>query len=225
MPMSHNKLLRLSTSEARLTRLIEQRLAPDADKDAVDESIWNVFGEEWAIMFTDLSGFSRGVEKFGIIHFLQTIFESERLLIPIIEDNDGILIKAEGDSFLVIFRRCACAVQAAVEMQRVLAGYNVDKEAEEKVLLCLGIGFGKILKIGDADVFGQQVNATSKLGEDTAKSGDILLTSPGKQQYEAEVAAGAKDAGVTFKELEAGPLKGANAWRAEYEVSDPAPAS
>jgi class 3 adenylate cyclase len=54
-------------------------------------------------MFTDLSGFSRNVAKFGIIHFLQTIYESERLLIPIIEDHDGILLKAEGDSLLVIF--------------------------------------------------------------------------------------------------------------------------
>lgn len=219
MPISDNKLLRLSSSEDRLTRLIQQRLAPDADKDAIDESIWNVFGEEWSIMFTDLSGFSRGVEKFGIIHFLQTIYESERLLIPIIEANDGILIKAEGDSFLVIFRRAACAVQAAVEMQRILAGYNMNKEAAEQVLLCLGIGFGRILKIGDADVFGQQVNATSKLGEDTARPGEILLTDSGKRQYEAELAAGADDAGVTFEEMEEGPLTETNSWRAGYEAS------
>jgi hypothetical protein len=56
------------------------RRAPD--KENIDARIWDLFGEEWCVMFTDLSGFSRGVAKFGIIHFLQTIYESERILIP-----------------------------------------------------------------------------------------------------------------------------------------------
>jgi adenylate cyclase len=33
-----------------------------------------------------------------------------------------------------------------------------------------------VLKIGDHDVFGQEVNSASKLGEDIAKSGEILVT-------------------------------------------------
>ena len=51
----------------------------------IDERIWDLFGEEWAVMFTDLSGFSRGVADFGIIHFLQIIYESQRVLIPCID--------------------------------------------------------------------------------------------------------------------------------------------
>jgi adenylate cyclase len=31
------------------------------------------------------------------------------------------------------------------------------------------------LRIGDLDVFGQEVNASSKLGEDTAKAGEIIV--------------------------------------------------
>ena len=45
-------------------------------------------------MFTDLSGFSRQVAAFGIIHFLQVIFEKKRLLLPIVAAHDGILIRA-----------------------------------------------------------------------------------------------------------------------------------
>ena len=37
-------------SEGRLERLIEERLRPDADKDAIDRRIWDLFGERWAIM-------------------------------------------------------------------------------------------------------------------------------------------------------------------------------
>jgi len=36
--------------------------------------------------------------------------------------------------------------------------------------------FGDVLRIGDSDVWGREVNAASKLGEDTAKSGEILVT-------------------------------------------------
>jgi len=182
-----------SASEDRLERLIEDRLKPGADRDKIDNRIWDLFGETWAIMFTDLSGFSRNVAKFGIIHFLQTIYESERLLIPIIEDHDGILLKAEGDSLLVIFRNITKALQASVAMQRTLVAYNKDKTDEEKVLLCVGVGYGKVLRIGDVDVYGHEVNSASKLGEDTANAYEILVTESAKdglvdQSYQFEKA-------------------------------------
>jgi adenylate cyclase len=67
-------------------------------------------------MFTDLAGFSRRVAEFGIIHFLQIIHESQRILVLCIEQFDGILLKTEGDSFLVIYRSAARAVDCAVAM-------------------------------------------------------------------------------------------------------------
>ncbi len=179
--MAYRGMIGASASEDRLEKLIEDRLKPGADKDKIDNRIWDLFGESWAIMFTDLSGFSRNVAKFGIIHFLQTIYESERLLIPIIEDHDGILLKAEGDSLLVIFRNVAKAMSGAIAMQRALLIYNKDKAEEEKVLLCVGIGYGKVLRIGDIDVFGHEVNTASKLGEDTADAYEILVTPPVKE--------------------------------------------
>ncbi|EPG64599.1 adenylate/guanylate cyclase domain-containing protein [Leptospira wolffii] len=174
--MAFKRSIIASASEDRLENLILERLKPGADKERIDQRIWDLFGEVWCIMFTDLSGFSRGVEKFGIIHFLQTIHESERILVPVIEDHDGILLKSEGDSFLVIFRNVAKGLQAAIRMQKELVEYNKNKIPEEKILLCVGLGYGKVLKIGDIDVFGSEVNTASKLGEDTAEAGEILLT-------------------------------------------------
>jgi len=165
-----------SASEDRLGKLIEERLLPGADKKMIDNRIWDLFGEDWCVMFTDLSGFSRGVAQFGIIHFLQTIHESERILIPVIEDHDGILLKTEGDSFLVIFRNVRKAMQCSITMQKTLMKYNENKSDEEKVLLCVGLGYGRVLRIGDTDVFGTEVNAASKLGEESAKAWEILVT-------------------------------------------------
>ena len=166
----------LRSSEDRLWDLISERTRPGADVAAVDRKVWDLFGETWAVMFTDLSGFSRQVEKFGILHFLQIIHEHKVILNPIIAEHDGILIKVEADSLIVIFRRTASAIRCAVKMQRTLALVNASRPPETEVLLCVGIGHGDILRIGDIDIFGREVNAASKLGEDTAKAREILLT-------------------------------------------------
>jgi adenylate cyclase len=174
--MSVRRTIAHSASEDRLFNLIQERLADGADKAEIDGRIWDLFGEEWCIMATDLSGFSRGVAEFGIIHFLQTIYESERLLVPVVNAHDGILLKMEGDSFLVIFRNVQKALRAAVEMQRKLAIYNTTRVPAEHVLLGVGLGYGRVLRIGDEDVYGVQVNAAYLLGEDTAKANEVLIT-------------------------------------------------
>lgn len=184
----------LKTSEDRLWALIEER-SKMQDPAAVDQRIWDLFGETWAVMFTDLSGFSRHVESFGILHFLQIIHEHKLLLDPVIGAHDGILIKTEADSLLIIFRRTASAVKCAVHMQRVLHRFNEQRAPEVQVLLCVGIGYGPILRIGDKDVFGQQVNAASKLGEDTAKANEILVTQAAKESA-------GELAGVSYQRLE-----------------------
>lgn len=165
-----------SASQLRLDKLMEERLKPGANTEKIDAQIWDLFGEDWAIMFTDLSGFSRNVEKFGIIHFLQIIYESQRLFVPLIDENDGILIKSVGDSLMVIFRKVEKAVDCAIAMQKAAKVYNQDKAAENQILLAIGLGYGRILKIGDADIFGAEVNAASKLGEDIGEAWEILGT-------------------------------------------------
>src|SRR3981189_1296137 len=117
----------LKGSESRLWTLIEERTRAGADTKRIDQRIWDLFGEEWSIMFTDLSGFSRQVAKFGIIHFLQIIFEQEKLLLPVVENHDGILVKIEADSFLILFKKPARAVACAVAMQRVCHSVNARR--------------------------------------------------------------------------------------------------
>ena len=163
-------------SEGRLERLIAERLQPGADRTVIDRRIWDLFGERWAIMYTDLSGFSRRVAEFGVIHFLQTIHESFQLHAPVIDRRGGFLLKIEGDSMMVIFRNVDEALGCAIEMQRVTQRHNQDRTPEDKVLLCIGLGYGDMLRIAEEDVFGAEVNAASKLGEDTAKEGEILVT-------------------------------------------------
>lgn len=206
--MSFRRRVVHGASEDRLQQLIDERLRPGADKQALDDRIWDLFGEEWCIMATDLAGFSRGVAEFGIIHFLQTIFESERMLVPVVEHHDGILLKVEGDSFLVIFRNVQKALLAAIEMQRTTRRYNADRAPEDHVLLAVGLGFGRVLRIGDAEVFGQEVNSACILGETTAKAYEILVTEAVRERA---------DDLVPFARLAEAPPGARAAYRVEYE--------
>lgn len=203
------KNILISSSEQRLEMLIRERMKPGADKEVVDKRIWDLFGEKWAVMFTDLSGFSRKVAKFGIIHFLQIIYESERVLIPVVDEHDGILLKTEGDSLLIIFRNIEKSVECAVAMQRILEKYNIDREEEEKIFLCLGLGYGDVLRIGDFDVFGAEVNAASKLGEDIAGPKEILITEAIKNHIEGRLDFG-------FEELSEVPPGAKKAYKLIY---------
>ena len=163
-------------SQEQLEKLLSERLAPGANRAEVDARIWSLFGETWAVMFTDLSGFSRHAAEFGIVHFLQVIYESQRLFIPCVDRHDGILLKVEGDSMLIIFRTVANALQCAIDMQCAAKSYNRGRPEEEQILQCIGLGYGPMLRVGDHEVFGREVNAASKLGEDIAKAWDILVT-------------------------------------------------
>jgi class 3 adenylate cyclase len=162
--------------DERVRLLLEERLRPGADRDAVDARLWEVCGEEWCIMATDLSGFSRGVAELGIVHFLQTIHESSRILIPVVEHHQGVLLKMEGDSFLAIFADVQQGLRAAMEMQRTTRHYNEGRPAEEHVLLGVGLGFGRVLRVAPEEVYGNEVNSACILGETYAKPYDILVT-------------------------------------------------
>ncbi len=162
--------------------MIDERMRPGADHARIDAEIWARFGETWAVVFTDLTGFSRMVAEFGIVHFLQEIHEQRTLFLPIVGEHEGLFLKQEADSMLLLFPTPRRALECLVAMNRRSRDVNLDRAPEDRVLLCAGIGYGRMLRVGQRDVFGQEVNAASKLGEDTAKAGEILVTAAARAE-------------------------------------------
>ena len=159
-----------------LTELIEERLRAGSDVEAIDQKIWSMLGEEWAVLCSDMSGFSRRTEEFGIIHFLSLIHEMHKLMKPVLLAHNGMLIKEEADNLFVIFRDPKQAIHCALDMHRATIRYNENKTTDYQIAVCIGIGFGKILKLGDEDCFGSEINLSFKLGEDIAGPRETLLT-------------------------------------------------
>ena len=90
-----------------------------------------------------------------------------------------------------------------------VVGAQPHAKAEE-VLLCVGLGYGDMLRIGDSDVFGAEVNAASKLGEDYARPYEILVT--GEVKKAARVRKG-----IGFSRIKAVPPGAEAAYRLKYE--------
>ncbi|MFC4159401.1 adenylate/guanylate cyclase domain-containing protein [Chitinimonas lacunae] len=166
---------------------------------AAEAAVCARFARLQAVMFTDLVGFSRRVEAFGIVHFLRLIYASERLFLPAIAEHGGRALKRDGDSLLSLFDSPTDALACALALQRACAVYNDGCEESERLDVCIGIGYGEVLCVGRHEVWGAEVNAAAKLGEDHACGGETLVT-------EAVRAAGTA-AGYRF--IEQGTLFGA----------------
>jgi adenylate cyclase len=164
------------SEQAALWKLIAERAADDSDTAEIDRRIWDAFGTDGAIIFTDLKGFTRRTEELGITHFLETVYESQCLLRPIIDAHRGVVIEVVADSMMLWFDDVDDSVNCAVAMQLACEEYNLGRDPAEQVLLCVGIGYGRTLKVGDTRLAGSQVNVASKLGEDTAEGYEILVS-------------------------------------------------
>ena len=135
-------------------------------------------------MFTDLSGFSRRVAEFGIIHFLQIIHESSGCSSRSSKRTTASCSRSRATAS----SSSSATAQGGRVRDRDAARLRAAQRAARArgaILLCVGLGFGRVLRIGDHDVFGAEVNAASKLGEDIARPWEILVTGSVKQAVEA----------------------------------------
>ncbi len=166
----------MTKSEVLLGRLIEERLTPGANLEEIDRRIRSLFEEEWCVVYTDMAGFSRHSPEEGIINYLTLVHEMKRMTRPILEASNGLIVKVVADTFLALFRRPPDALNALIQVNRRLAAYNDGRPRQQQIEICSGMGFGRLLKVGDEDVYGLEVNFAARLAQDLAQPFEILMT-------------------------------------------------
>lgn len=119
---------------------------------------------EITVMFTDLKDSTVYFEKKGDIKGRLLIEKHNRLLFPIIEQYNGVLIKTIGDAIMARFDIPLHGVAAAVEMQQVLKNYNTSAKDPLKVRIGLHTG---IAIVENSDVFGDTVNLAARIESGT----------------------------------------------------------
>ena len=165
-----------------------------SERKKIESTLWKDFGAEFAVFVLDMSGFSLLTRKYGIVHYLSMVRRMQMTTEPIVKSYGGEMLKYEADNCFAIFPDSLSAVNAAIAMQHAFAASNLLTADELDIHIACGIDFGKLLIIGHDDCFGDPVNRASKMGEDIAAAGEILITKEAMETIPAE-------AGIKSREL------------------------
>jgi len=156
------------------------------ERQNIEESLWGDYGAEYAVFVLDMSGFSMLTRKYGIVHYLSMVRRMQLTTEPIVKSYGGSMIKYEADNCFAVFPDPLSAVNAAIAMQHAFSAANLLTSDDLDIHIACGIDFGKILMIGHEDCFGDPVNRASKIGEDLAAAGEILITKEAMQMIPEE---------------------------------------
>ena len=169
-------------SRENLMRLLDELGEHPERIEDVTERIKESFQQVRTIMVLDMSGFTRATQEGNLISFLLSINQMQRLVVPVVEEHSGLLVKAEHDNLTCLFDRVEDAIAASREITGRLESANVILPADKELYASIGIGHGEILNVANEAIYGNEVNLASKLGEDIGELGDVLLTAEAHQQ-------------------------------------------
>ncbi|HEV7403711.1 MAG TPA: adenylate/guanylate cyclase domain-containing protein [Chthoniobacteraceae bacterium] len=161
---------------AQLRRYLAERNQYPARTAEIDAELHRVFNRKVAILALDMCGFSRMTAQYGIVHFLAMIDQMEQGAIPAVQANGGRVIKLDADNLFAIFTEPKRALEAALDIFRAFEAINAVVPENRDIRGSIGIGYGDVLVIDEADLYGNEMNIASKLGEDCAGPFEILLT-------------------------------------------------
>lgn len=164
----------------------------------IEASLWDEFGAEYAVFVLDMSGFSLLTRKYGIIHYLSMVRRMQMTTEPIVRSYGGFMIKYEADNCFAVFPDPLSAVNAAIAMQHAFHTENLLTPDDLDIHISCGIDYGKILIIGREDCFGDPVNRASKIGENLAAAGEILITKEAMQRIPEEAGLKAREINVSI---------------------------
>jgi adenylate cyclase len=170
------------TSREELERLLTEITRYPEREAEITKTIEDTFGQKRAVLVLDMSGFSRTTHFHGIVSFLLMIHQTQLICRPCVEQKHGKVIKADADNLFCTFDTVDSAVGAGREIQEHLSAANLVLPVDQHLYASIGIGYGIILILDDEDLFGNEVNLASKLGEDIGSKGDILLTSAARAE-------------------------------------------
>ncbi len=163
------------------------------ERQTIEKELWADYGAEFAVFVLDMSGFSLLTRKYGIVHYLSMVRRMQLTTEPIVRSYGGSMIKYEADNCFAVFPDPLSAVNAAIAMQYAFAASNILTSDDLDIHISCGIDYGKLLIIGREDCFGDPVNRASKIGEDLANAGEILITRDAMEMIPAEAKVRARE--------------------------------
>ena len=143
----------------------------------IDTELKEIFGATISPLVIDSVGFSRTTSILGITHFVYQMAKAQEIIETVLNETDVIDFSFKADNCFAHFKHPDCALQAALQIRRAVQEAEIPLVNDEIYGLSMGIGYGEMLFSGGSDgYYGNEMNLAAKLGEDTGKRDDILLT-------------------------------------------------
>jgi adenylate cyclase len=168
------------------------------ERKKIEGDLWTAYGAEYAVFVLDMSGFSLLTRKYGIVHYLSMVRRMQLTTKPIVRAYGGRMLKYEADNCFAVFPDTLSAINAAIAMQHAFSVANLFTSDDLDIHIACGIDYGKLLIIGNEDCFGDPVNRASKMGEDVAAAGEILVTKEAMEMIPAEAGIAAREINISI---------------------------
>lgn len=126
------------------------------------------------VMFTDIKGFTERTSQSSRIELRDMLKEHEELLLPVLADFGGRVVKTWGDAFVVVFESPTNTVLCGVMMQDRLRERNTGLAERERLEVRVAINTGEVIE-RDGDVFGEAVNIAARI-EGITEASEIYFT-------------------------------------------------
>ena len=133
--------------------------------------------ENLTLLFTDLKGSTALYDAIGDVKAFSLVSEHFKILLAVIKENQGAVVKTIGDAVMAAFADSRTAMQAALAMAARIRSFNVGSGLPP-LSLKVGMHAGPCIVVNSnerLDYFGQTVNVAARV--QGLADGDEIVTS------------------------------------------------
>jgi class 3 adenylate cyclase len=133
------------------------------------------------VVFTDVEGSTALLERLGEDLWLELMRDHNRLVRERVSAHDGVVVKSQGDGFMLIFASASAALASAIELQEVFSVYNA-RHADQPLRVRIGLHTGNVFREED-DFLGKTVVVAARIAG-RARGGEVLVSAALKDYTE-----------------------------------------
>jgi adenylate cyclase len=130
------------------------------------------------LLFTDIRGSTNLYERRGDARAYALVKEHFQILFDSVRRHNGALVKTIGDAVMASFVGSADALAAIFEVQERFGRFNLEKPAENAIIIKAGLHCGTCIAVtlnDTLDYFGRTVNLAARI-QGESDGGDIVLS-------------------------------------------------
>ncbi len=145
-----------------------------------------------AILHADVVGYSRLMAE-DEARTVRTLTAYREVVDTLVGRYSGRVVDFRGDDFLAEFPTATDAVQAAIEIQRVIGARNTAVPERNRMQFRIGVHLGEV-RVDDQRIYGDGVNIAARL-EGLAEPGGICISESVYQQVRNKLSLEVRDLG------------------------------